>query len=77
MCKVVAVFFISRKFRTFKTLVQYSCHVLHDNMAAEVGKYRYTLDSTKLSLEQRSFYEENGFIVIKKLVDEKLLDACK
>ena len=42
-----------------------------------VGKFRFTLDTTKLSLKQRLFYEENGYIVVKNLVDHKLLDACK
>jgi len=43
----------------------------------DAGKFRFTLDTTKLSFEQRSFYEDNGYIVIKNLVDPKLLDACK
>ena len=37
----------------------------------------YTLDNPLLTLEQRQFYEDNGFIVVKNLVDHKLLDACK
>lgn len=35
------------------------------------------MDNTLLSLEQRQFYEENGYLVVRKLVDSKLLDACK
>ena len=30
-----------------------------------------------MSLEQRQFYEDNGFIVIPRLVDPALLDACR
>ncbi|BFZ08717.1 hypothetical protein BsWGS_11756 [Bradybaena similaris] len=30
--------------------------------------FKYTVDSGKLTLQQRQFYEENGFLVIKKLV---------
>nr|XP_051677485.1 phytanoyl-CoA dioxygenase, peroxisomal isoform X3 [Oryctolagus cuniculus] len=31
-------------------------------------KFQYTLDNNVLSLEQRKFYEENGYLVIKNLV---------
>ncbi|XP_036618058.1 phytanoyl-CoA dioxygenase, peroxisomal-like [Trichosurus vulpecula] len=34
-------------------------------------KFQYTLDNTVLTLEQRQFYEDNGFLVIKKLVSEE------
>ena len=30
-----------------------------------------------LTLEQRQFYEDNGYIVIPRLVASELLDACK
>ena len=40
-------------------------------------RFRYTLDNPVLTLEQRQFYEDNGFIVIKKLVEDQLLDACR
>lgn len=33
-------------------------------------QYQYTLDNNVLSLEQRKFYEENGFLVIKNLVSD-------
>ncbi|XP_040824021.1 phytanoyl-CoA dioxygenase, peroxisomal isoform X2 [Ochotona curzoniae] len=33
-------------------------------------QFQYTLDNDVLSLEQRKFYEENGFLVIKNLVSE-------
>lgn len=32
-------------------------------------EYKYTLDNGFLTTEQRDFYEENGFLVIPKLVD--------
>ncbi|XP_075408477.1 phytanoyl-CoA dioxygenase, peroxisomal isoform X1 [Tenrec ecaudatus] len=32
--------------------------------------HRYTLDNNVLSLEQRQFYEENGYLVIKNLVSD-------
>jgi len=40
-------------------------------------RFRYTQDNTLLSPEQRQFYEENGYIVLRKLVDSNLLDTCK
>ncbi|XP_020855416.1 phytanoyl-CoA dioxygenase, peroxisomal [Phascolarctos cinereus] len=33
-------------------------------------KFQYTVDNNVLTLEQRQFYEDNGFLVIKKLVSE-------
>ncbi|KAF5293665.1 hypothetical protein FQA39_LY03150 [Lamprigera yunnana] len=39
-------------------------------------KYFYTKDSVFLTDEQRQFYEDNGYIIIKNLVDAKLLDEC-
>ncbi|ERE79621.1 phytanoyl-CoA dioxygenase, peroxisomal-like protein [Cricetulus griseus] len=35
-----------------------------------VAPRAYTLDNNVLSLEQRKFYEENGFLVIKNLVSD-------
>ena len=38
-------------------------------------KYQFSINSNLLLTdEQRDFYEENGFIVISKLIDEQLLD---
>ncbi|KAL5015059.1 hypothetical protein ScPMuIL_009329 [Solemya velum] len=41
--------------------------------ASPGGKYSYTLDNTKLTPEQRKFYEENGYLVIKNLVPKDKL----
>ena len=38
---------------------------------------KYTTDNPRLTLRQRQFYEENGFVVIPKLVPEDLLDHCR
>lgn len=49
-------------------------------MATENRKqYKYTLSSNNglMSSEQRNFYEENGFIVINRLINETLLDQFK
>ena len=35
------------------------------------------MDHPRLTLRQRQFYEENGFLVIPKLVPEDLLDHCR
>uniref|UniRef100_A0A8C5YFA1 Phytanoyl-CoA dioxygenase, peroxisomal n=1 Tax=Microcebus murinus TaxID=30608 RepID=A0A8C5YFA1_MICMU len=34
-------------------------------------QFQYTLDNNVLSLEQRKFYEENGFLLIKNLVSDE------
>ncbi|KAK4874190.1 hypothetical protein RN001_013550 [Aquatica leii] len=39
--------------------------------------YQYTKDGDHLTTEQRDFFEENGYIVIPKLIDSDLLDECK
>lgn len=39
--------------------------------------YRYTLDTSFLSPEQRLFYEQNGFILIKDLVAEEDIDRFR
>ncbi|XP_048223550.1 phytanoyl-CoA dioxygenase, peroxisomal-like [Perognathus longimembris pacificus] len=38
---------------------------------AHPQQFQFTLDNTILSLEQRQFYEENGFLVIKNLVSDE------
>ena len=42
-----------------------------------VDTFKYTLDSPRLTREQRQFYEENGFLVIKKLVPEDKLQKYR
>ncbi|XP_017776890.1 PREDICTED: phytanoyl-CoA dioxygenase, peroxisomal-like isoform X2 [Nicrophorus vespilloides] len=37
--------------------------------------YKYTLNEG-FTVEQRNFYEENGYIVFKKLIPEKDIDIC-
>ncbi|XP_062578730.1 phytanoyl-CoA dioxygenase, peroxisomal-like [Saccostrea cucullata] len=39
--------------------------------------FRYTLDNAILSDEQRQFYEDNGYIVIKNLVSKEKLDLYR
>lgn len=39
--------------------------------------FKYTLDSPLLTREQRQFYEDNGFLVIKKLVPEHELQRYR
>ena len=40
-------------------------------------RFEYTLNDPKLNNAQRAFYEENGFLVIKNLVPEHLLDKWR
>ncbi|XP_046584937.1 phytanoyl-CoA dioxygenase, peroxisomal-like isoform X1 [Haliotis rubra] len=39
--------------------------------------FTYSLDSPRLTLEQRRFYEENGYLVIKKLVAQEHIDKYR
>lgn len=39
--------------------------------------HRYTSDTGVLSPEQRLFYEQNGFILIKNLVSEEDIDRFR
>uniref|UniRef100_A0A0B7AXV4 phytanoyl-CoA dioxygenase n=1 Tax=Arion vulgaris TaxID=1028688 RepID=A0A0B7AXV4_9EUPU len=56
-----------------------------DSSLASGLQFKYTIDDSKLTLEQRKFYEENGFLVIKKLVSpqklnqyrNRFVDICK
>ncbi|XP_019634286.1 PREDICTED: phytanoyl-CoA dioxygenase, peroxisomal-like [Branchiostoma belcheri] len=40
-------------------------------------EFRYTVDGGALSHEQRKFYEENGFIVIRNLISDDKLDVYR
>jgi phytanoyl-CoA hydroxylase len=40
-------------------------------------KFKYTVDNNKLTLDQRRFYETNGFLVIKNLVPQHKLDRYR
>lgn len=42
-----------------------------------VQSFRYTLDNPVLSYEQRKFYEDNGYIVIRNLVPKGKLDVYR
>ncbi|KAK2721461.1 hypothetical protein QYM36_003672 [Artemia franciscana] len=50
--------------------------ILHSNYHHVSPIFRYTLDNQLLTIEQRQFYEDNGFLVIKNLVPHGLLDDC-
>ncbi|KAF5283615.1 hypothetical protein FQR65_LT13821 [Abscondita terminalis] len=39
--------------------------------------YKYTKDNVYLTEEQRDFYEENGYVMFRNLVDWDILDECK
>ncbi|XP_043194893.1 phytanoyl-CoA dioxygenase, peroxisomal-like isoform X2 [Amphibalanus amphitrite] len=41
------------------------------------SSYQLTLDNGRLTEEQRRHYEENGFLVVKKLVPDELLDKFR
>lgn len=39
-------------------------------------KFHYTLPNNILTDAQRQFYDDNGFLVIEKLIPDELLDKC-
>ena len=41
------------------------------------GIFKYTLDNSVLSYEQREFYERNGFLVCRSLVPQHNLDRYR
>ncbi|KAH7973789.1 hypothetical protein HPB49_005300 [Dermacentor silvarum] len=45
--------------------------------AQSKGGFRFTLDSCRLSDEQRRFYEDNGFIIMRNLVSSRDLETYK
>ncbi|XP_018016264.1 phytanoyl-CoA dioxygenase, peroxisomal [Hyalella azteca] len=50
---------------------------LRDGANTTKTKYFYTLDNPRLSDEQRSFYEHNGFLLVKDLVPHDLIDGWR
>lgn len=57
------------------TCVRLLIHIVGYDFSAGLTWYfffsfRYTRDNNVLSLEQRQFYEENGYLVIKNLVSD-------
>ncbi|KAB7500099.1 Phytanoyl-CoA dioxygenase, peroxisomal [Armadillidium nasatum] len=42
-----------------------------------IQHFQFTLDNSKLNSEQRAFYEENGFLVIKNLVKHEHLERWR
>ncbi|KAI4467307.1 phytanoyl-coa alpha-hydroxylase [Holotrichia oblita] len=47
-----------------------------DSVQRYPQKFKYTKNNTFLTDEQRKFYEENGFIVFKKLISDEILNQC-
>jgi hypothetical protein len=39
--------------------------------------FKYTTDSPLLSYSQRKFYEENGYLVIQRLVEDHLIEEFR
>ncbi|XP_073985326.1 phytanoyl-CoA dioxygenase, peroxisomal-like [Rhodnius prolixus] len=47
-----------------------------NNLNSYQDGFRYTLHNPLLNYEQRRFYEENGYIVIPRLIEDSILDEC-
>jgi hypothetical protein len=43
------------------------------NVQGHLKPLRYTVSSSKLSQQEREFYEENGYLLIRNLVSESEL----
>ncbi|XP_015727837.1 phytanoyl-CoA dioxygenase, peroxisomal [Coturnix japonica] len=41
------------------------------------GKFRFTLDNNILTTEQRQFYEDNGYLLIRKLVSDEDIERFR
>ncbi|XP_010155587.1 PREDICTED: phytanoyl-CoA dioxygenase, peroxisomal-like, partial [Eurypyga helias] len=41
------------------------------------GRFRYTLESDVLTTEQRQFYEDNGYLLVKKLVSDEDIERFR
>ena len=46
-------------------------------LTANLVPFRYTLENKVLTYEQRKFYEENGYFVVRRLVPQEKLDVYR
>jgi len=53
---------------------QISAPPAHAALSLQPRKLQYTLETNVLTREQREFYEENGYIIIPRLVTEEHID---
>lgn len=51
-------------------------HIITQISPLTQGGFRYTRNNPLLTLQQRQFYEDNGYILIKKSVSDQVLDQC-
>ena len=50
---------------------------MQSSWAGAAPSYRYTLDGSLLTPEQRAFYEEQGYLVVRGLVAPELLETFR
>ena len=50
---------------------------MQPSSAGAAPSYRYTLEGSLLTPEQRAFYEEQGYLVVKRLVTPELLETFR
>ncbi|XP_009898571.1 phytanoyl-CoA dioxygenase, peroxisomal [Dryobates pubescens] len=53
------------------------CTSAQVSAAAHPRQFRYTLDNDVLTMEQRQFYEDNGYLLIKKLVSDEDIERFR
>ncbi|NXG64014.1 PAHX protein, partial [Hemiprocne comata] len=47
------------------------------SVAPQTGRFCYTLDNNLLTTEQRQFYEDNGYLLVKKLVSDEDIERFR
>lgn len=57
-------------------LIYLSFHILSDSHNFCSG-FKYTQGNSVLTDAQREFYDKNGYILIRNLVDHKVIDECR
>lgn len=51
-------------------------HIITQIAPSNQGEFRYTRNNPLLTHQQRHFYEDNGYILIKNSVSDQVLDRC-
>lgn len=51
-------------------------HIITQIAPSNQGGFRYTRNNPLLTHQQRQFYEDNGYILIKNSVSDQVLDRC-
>lgn len=78
MCKNIKYEFTTIIFELYRHLLSGSCRIVRGLVKranSTAATLKLTKDNGSLTLEQRKFYEDNGYLVIPKLVPNDMLEA--